>query len=477
MKKILISMTLCTVAILLAVTGILVAILTPTPTKPVQASSTTQVTQTAVQMSNFQNIEPVTIRTSTITTTSWQPDGASNPAEKKQNPIYTQNRQRIYMSKETGLLVTRDGRPIMDGRNSSITTFDMETQEFANGAHQRLSIYFNSFLNRHYLRAGGGYVTEINMNREIFLINIRTRDGTMAIYTFRERVNHGWSIIYRPGAWFNNEYRYFDMNGRLIENRYIQEWDTATFARAMTGNVIFFAVTGGIGFFAQLLFGSPSNFGVPFVRILDRTTLANLLEEISKITVHPYPYIYGVVTEDGMPIFIRPSTMQLVDRFNFPLFSFNTGLPAIVHDSIIVDTRLQAMEVRNGVLRGVVSVWQLLYSGTDFFMGTIATPFGNKDAVVFNLSNDVNNPNWVLPNGDNADGIIRDMEMGRSLDGESWSDLFSRLGSGNLMAWVWTIIFIILLIFCFPLVIALLKALLTILIAPFRWLAKKAGAV
>ena len=324
----------------------------------------------------------------------------------------------------------------MDSNNSSITKFDMETTEYTNGANQKLSIYFNSFLDKHYLRAGGGYVTEINTRREIFLINIRASGGTMAIYTFREKVDHGWSIIYKPGKWFNDEYRYYDMNGRLIENRFIAEWDTATFAKAMTGNVIFFAVTGGIGFFAQLIFGNADNFGVPFVKVLDRTTLADLLEELKHATIHPYDTVDGIITEDGQPIYVRPTTKQCVDRFNFPMFSIDKGLPILLYDEVIVTSDLQGVEVQNGILRNVISVWQLLESGSDFFMGTIPTPFGEMDAVVFNTSNDRKNPNWILPNGESADGIIKDMQLGRSLDGDPWSSLFGGPGGMSIFQWI-----------------------------------------
>ena len=82
-------------------------------------------------------------------------------------------------------------------------------------------------------------------------------------------------------------------------------------------------------------------------------------------------------------------------------------------------------------------------------MATIPTPFGAMDAVVFNLSKDIKNPNWILPNGDNADGIIKDMSLGKSLDGDPWSDFFGGLGGffDGLLGWVWLVIFILIIIF------------------------------
>jgi len=416
-----------------------------------QTSSTSLVHSKAVPLAQANlDLVPMSATSTSVTTTSFIPPGGSNPGTMVNNPVYTQTGKQVYMSKETGLLCTKEGDPIMDQNNSSITLFDVETQEYTNGANQKLSIWFNSFLDRHYLRSGGSYVTEININREVFLINIQTNQGTMAIYTFREKVNHGWSIVYKPGKWFNDEYRYYDMNGRLIENKYIAEWDTATFARAMAGNILFYLGTGGIGLIGQLIFGNADNFGVPFVKVLDKTTLANLLEELKHATIHPFDTVEGILAEDGQPIYIRPTTKQAVDRFNYPLFSIENGLPVLLYEEVLVTSNLQGVPVHDGILRGIVSVTQLLESGTDFYMGTIPTPFGNMDAVVFNYSNDVKNPDWRLPNGDNADGIIKEMELGKSLDGESWGDLFGRIfgkGGLNIFQWIMIALAVIFIIF------------------------------
>jgi len=476
MRKYILAFAIILLAVLCAVAPILAKGIQTTAVVSANASTTTRAIPAETVT---QNIMPVS---APITRTAWSPDGATNPATTIQNPVYTESGKQVYMSKETGLLITKDGKPIMDKNNSAVTKFDMETQEFTNGANQKLSVYLNSFLDKFYLRSGGTYVTEINLNREIFLINIKANSGTMPIYTYREKVDHGWQIIYKPGKWFNDEYRYYDMNGRLIENKFIAEWDTATFAKAMTGNVIFFAITGGIGFFGQLIFGNADNFGVPFVKILDKTTLANLLEEISHATIHPYDTVEGIVTEDGMPIYIRPTTKQCVDRFNFPMFSVENGLPVLIYDEVIVTSNLQGVQVENGILKGVVSVWQLLESGTNFYMATIPTPFGEMDAVVFNLSNDIKKPNWILPNGDNADGIIKDMKLGKSLDGDPWSEFFKGFGGffDGLKGWIWLIIVILLIIFigipCLPIIVEIVKSLFKIIAMPFKWLAKKAGA-
>jgi hypothetical protein len=436
-----------------------------------------------VYMNQTQTVKAQAIPVSqfTIMPMSFVPDGASDPSTTILNPVYTENHEQIYMLKETGTLVTEKGKPIMD-KNSSITKFDMETQEYSNGANQKLSIYFNSFLDKHYLRSGGNYVTAINTSREIYLINLKTSDGgRMAIYTYREKVDHGWSIIFKPGKWFNDEYRYYDMNGRLIDNKNIAEWDTATFAKAMGGNLLFFLATNWIGLVGQLIFGNADNFGVPYVKVYEKTTLADLMEELKYATIHPYETVENVVTEDGFPIYIRPVTKQCVDRFNFPLFSIENGLPVMLYDEVIVTSNLQGVEIQNGILHGVVSVWQLLESGTNFYMGSIPTPFGEMDAVVFNLSNDIDNPNWKLPNGDDADDIIKDMELGASLDGDSWSELFKNLGDlfDNAFDWVWTVIVILLIVLigipCLPIIIEIVKALFNIILAPFKWLAKKVG--
>ena len=89
--------------------------------------------------------------------------------------------------------------------------------------------------------------------------------------------------------------------------------------------------------------------------------------------------------------------------------------------------------------------------------------------------------NWVFPNGEDATDIVRD-DVGIDTDGEKFSlgSLFgflNRLFGG--VGGIWGILAIVgavlLLIFCFPLVMQFLKFLLRVITAPFKWLAKKFG--
>jgi len=94
----------------------------------------------------------------------------------------------------------------------------------------------------------------------------------------------------------------------------------------------------------------------------------------------------------------------------------------------------------------------MLESGTSFYMGTIPTPFGEMDAIVFNMSNDIKNPKWVLPNGESADGVIKDMELGKTLDGDPWSDFWNGIfggGNGGLSIWQWFLIGLAVLVIIF----------------------------
>jgi len=409
------------------------------------------------------------------------------PGDYYSEPVYTKDNEQIYFLKEVGLLVTYDGRPIMDTTNSTITKFNLEAQEYVTGADTKMSVYLNSFLDKRYLRSGSIAVTAIKLDREIFMIHFRSDEVEKFIYTYREKVDYGIATIFHPGAWFNTEYRYYDMNGNLIDNKYIADWDTATILKSVGANLLYFAIN-PVLFFGTLIFGGPGNFSVPFVEIYKKTTLEDLRNELREEGFNPLPKVQGTVTEDGMNIYVRSTTNQCVDFFNYPLFNIANGLPLVYHDGSIIavdSSAMYEMYAQGGVLRNVVSTEQLLDDGVDFYITkSKTTPMGELDTVVVNFSKDKNHPDWRFPNGDSAGYYIVDTILGTSLDGPPWSDVGGIINSGinGIRSFIngatdlfWITVAIVLLVVLFPVWWALLKILLKIISVPVKWLAGKLG--
>jgi hypothetical protein len=104
----------------------------------------------------------------------------------------------------------------------------------------------------------------------------------------------------------------------------------------------------------------------------------------------------------------------------------------------------------------------MLESNTPFFMGIIETPFGSFDVPLFNWSNNLDNPDWRLMNGESAQGTIIDHRVSDIHDGESFSEWWNRVfggGSGGLgfMQILGIALAIFLLILLFPVFVLVFK--------------------
>lgn len=464
MKKVLI------IPVILMVAAISVIAAPLTKMRQVSAS-TVEPEPMAVPLSQNLDMVPLSVPMST--------SAAGGPADLITQPLYTKEGKKINMlrgkdGEKVGLLVTEDGNPIMNPIDFTLTGFDTDSQEYIDGANRKLGIYFNSFLDKHYLRVGVTAVEGIYADREVFLIRLKTsKTTTKEVYAFREKVKKGFGTIFQPGKWFNDEYRYFDLNMVQIKNEFITSWDTKTIAKSALGNTLWFFATGIPGLIGQWLFGSADNFGVPYVKVYEKTTLRDLMEELSHATIHPYQTVPDIVTEDGEPIYIRPSTKQCVSRFNYPLFHIESGLPLVFIDGSIVTTKLFEPEIRDGILRDVVSVEQLLESGTPYYIDIAETDFGEIDVVVFNIGT-VKNPEWVLPNGESTKGFTKGLQFAAILDhdGESFGQWVNRVllggifgGSGKslterIIDFLWLVVLIIVAVVAVILGYKLIKKLL-----------------
>jgi len=238
------------------------------------------------------------------------PGWHDRPYDTTTHHVYTRDNQRLFIQRETGFLVTGDGRPVASGNTQNhqpITPTNRtanghgnvlksvpNSSELIDSANRNLPIFLNSTLDRAFLRSSDGrnYVTSIARGNEVFLINFRPNpnrpDDTMLIFAFRERVQRAfWDRAFNPRLWGRSNryyYQFFDMAGRAIEERYVATfedtpaWQQALyFAGLIAASIIFpplliftigSAVTGGIE-------------AIPFVEIVSRTTLGELLDEIN----------------------------------------------------------------------------------------------------------------------------------------------------------------------------------------------------
>ncbi|MCL2177074.1 MAG: hypothetical protein FWB72_03920 [Firmicutes bacterium] len=347
-----------------------------------------------------------------VITISVAPLFQDNPYETIRSGVYGEGGRRLFVLRETGMVITEDGVPFENPVDSTVVEFDSETESFIDGANRSLAIVLDSRLERHYLRAGGRYVRPIRLDDSVVLITLNARGGQRRIYAFYTRYDRGWLAGVLSGH--RHGYRFYDMNRRHIHNDYIAEFVSPSWWRINVLTVI----TG--------------NHKIPLVRILERTTLANLLVRISHATVHPWDRLkcgltgFDVITEDGRDIFVNPRTRQLTDFAGWALFNENTGLPIVWYNYDIITTDRRPQRIENGVLRESITVWGLLESRVDFYIGSISTTFGQFDVPKFRVNTDPNNPDWQLINGDCANDIVDDSRPSEVLDGESFATWLGR---------------------------------------------------
>jgi hypothetical protein len=374
---------------------------------------------------------------------------SSGPADRVEADVYTACGERIFFAEELGLLITGDGRVIYDSGNGSVVFYDEQRSEFVNGANQSLQAVLNSTQTRHIIQRGSrAYVrpVAINANDELFLIRLRHSDvahmadgnGDVFVYATRQ---YEW---YNPGWFRRNRYREVFFN--VFGDRLRCEWIVTTVGSMnpwLQKMVALGVVTGKI---------------VPVAQVLNRTTLSAVRTELRTVTNHPWPRLMEtndpnfigpvrpVISVDGEFIFINPRTQQLSDFMGFPLFNSRTGLPIILrnHNVVTVDKDretghavLTQQKVENAVLLEAVTVEDLLNNDGSFHVGIIDVYFGSFDLVVFHDGFDEDgNPRWRLPNGDCADGVIRDMhfvqlaERPERPDGGGIRAFFNRLLDG-----------------------------------------------
>jgi len=394
------------------------------------------------------------------------------PYERVSTPIRLRSGQRIGFVEDTGMLITECGIPIQNPVDGTVAFYNLEHQAFVDGANRTLQIFLDSRLDRHYLYAGGRYLTAITMDREVVLIGMQVGTAPNLIFAFRNRIERNWTFYLNPANWgLPQEYRFYDMNGRLIPTNSLVSVNQFQLFRAFQNMM----------FQGMRLFGlfNDRTFTVPVVEILRQTTLRDLYNEMEHATYHPWqqmmcPYRpwLPIITHDGEYIFLHPTKQQLTDRFGAAIFNTVNGMPLILHNNTISNLGWWVGSVfpepvlfRNydyySVLLYSKTINTLLLSGTPFYMGIIETHLGSFDVPMLRRSDDPERPNFELMCGTPAQGITIDHSPSEVLDGESFEAWLRRMvesGTFTEIARLATaIIAIILFVLFLPMIISLVK--------------------
>ena len=377
---------------------------------------------------------PTSAQTFNVSKDNLTPIGAgstwTDPNETVEGAVYAEGNRPVFRMGETNMLVTVDGdnvQPLMNPNDSTTISYDTRDSAIVDGANRSLVIWFDSFLGRHSLMAGGTIVRPINLNNEIFMIHYRTTDGRGIIEIFATRARHdrGW-VFGIFGT--RHEYLYSDMNGRAISFDSIANFEpNRHWTRWIPAFWLGMQITG--------------ENTVRVVDVLDRVgLLSDLLERMTHATQHPRPPLIcevtgnHVIAEDGQPIRLNPRTGQLTDRWGWALFNSQSGLPIFFHEQtgniVTADMRPQTTSPQ-AVLLNAKTIVQLLEAREDFYMAMIPTAFGTLDVPVLRGNPDPHNPQWRLLNGQSADDIIIPMSPAERYFPEHRPGLGMGSGAGN----------------------------------------------
>jgi Sec-independent protein translocase protein TatA len=403
---------------------------------------------------------------------------SQTPGDRIETDIYSGCGERVFFAEGLGLLTTADGRVLYDGGNSSVVAYHEENKEFLNGANQTLQAVINSTQTRHIIQRGAMNVRPvgITLNDELFLITIRHSSlnhmtdgrGEMAIYATRQFLPIDWYRNLNPFRWFNKDRRVVEVFFNMFNDPIPSDWIVRESGSFTVWDGIF---TLGFGLIAR------NNGGwFPVAEVLDRTTLRALRTDLRASTWHPWDRLMegtggmrrAVKSVDDDYIFINPRTQQLSDFMSYPLFNSVSGRPIILRDGDVVTVDrdssnghavLAQQKIENGVLLEAVTVEDILNTNRPFHVGIIDVAFGggaygSYDAIVFHDGYDSDgNPKWRFPNGESADGIIRDMRFTNTFGWDDLPGLFGNFLADN-MDWLrWILlgigIFILLLVLGF----------------------------
>ncbi len=370
----------------------------------------------------------------------------------------------------------------------AMARYDEVTQELLDSANRSMKIWFDSVSQVHKLQAGSGQTLKhIKATDMLYIATILDRDDglTKTIYVTREKYTTDWwdRIIGTQDAYY---YKYYDMNGRHIPDDWFTEHTRAPWWKSALRVLNTTLTLGGPAWWYGLFVGYEP---LSSVVVTEAGTYAEVSDLLEFATWHPWEKLENVLTanNDGVynsGVYINPANKQLCDRLGAPIYHIESGLPFVYKDDkILTIPDRKEQTVSDGILQNGATRQYLRKLGFEEYIHYIDDyEFGIVGTLVLAVKDgDGKLIKWTLPNGEDADGIVRD-DIGIDTDGEAltWDSFWSKVGGlfsgvGGISGVIGIIVLVLVLIFCFPLVIALLKFLLTIIIAPFKWLAKKLG--
>ena len=420
------------------------------------------------------------------------------PGDEIVTPIYTENGKRIFYNAQFGLMYDDDGRFIYNPANSAPIFIDStnEEQRIIDTANNAMGIYFNSFLDKHFLRTnpenGNIHVRSVSIHNEVFMINVKPAENAEAfpIYAYRVKRTKTFLEEINPAYWGVTLYRYQDLKGHTIEERFITEMKPAPWwsvsVSMFIGTIVLTPFLGVLAPFVSA--GIIVNNGLYMIRMVDAVpqgTLGSLLDLLEHATFHPWDNLYDagtnepLRTSDGSLVWLNPKSKQLTDKFRWPLFNSENGLPIILYNNDVVTIDLDSQPIVDGVLVDALTIHEIMTSGRDFYIGQRTTAYGVFDVLMFRVrggggDGEIKDDEWILPNGANAKPWVDDFDLDSDIDadvGRRNSEIFQFI-MWTIMA-VTSLAVLILVIFLLVYFAPLVRPVFETITIPFKWLGRR----
>jgi hypothetical protein len=366
--------------------------------------------------------------------------------------------------------------------------YDEVTQELLDSANRAMTIYFDSVSMQHKVGSESGQTLKhIKATDMLYIATILDKnDGlTKTIYVTRQQFTTNWweRIVGTQDAYY---YKYYDMNGRHIPDDWFTEHTRAPWWKSALRWLNGTAFIGNPAWWYGLFKGYEP---LSAVSVTEAGTFQEVADLLEFATFHPWEKLDNVLTanNDGVynsGVYINPANSQLCDRLGAPIYHIETGLPFVYKDNkIITIPDRKEQTVKDGILQNGATRRYLRKLGFEEYIHYIDdAEFGIIGILVLAVKDgDGKLIKWTLPNGEDAEGIVRD-GVGTDTDGEAltWESFWESFGGlfggmGSMTGIIGTVLLVLLLIFCLPLILPLLKILFTVIFAPFKWIAKKIG--
>ncbi|MCL2061149.1 MAG: hypothetical protein FWH03_00785 [Firmicutes bacterium] len=425
-------------------------------------------------------------------------DTEKPPSSLQERKLYDADGKEIRLIRETGQLITEDGKLLYNPDNLAMGLYNEITQELYDAANKALTYWYNSVSMQYDIGSGGGKtLTTVKAGDKIYIATILDKKDNLikTLYVKMEKFETNWWDRLNPFSQSSFEYKYFDMLGREIPVSWFIDQNRAVWLPAAART----AVTLGLTIMACAAFGGKIGLAIgatvavgiwlygvfkgfdpiQSVNLIEAGTVGEAVELIQMVS-HPWEKIEGVLTandsgEFKSGIYINPANNQLCDSLGRPIYQLDSGLPVVYdqkNSQVITVPNKQVQTIRGGILENCATVEFLRKLNFNIYFHFIDDPeFGILNTIVLRKGD-----KWFLPNGDEATDIVRP-DVGINEDGEQFSlkSLFQQFGKlfgdsfGTVIA---IIIIVLLLIFCFPLVVQIITLLIKLIIGMVKGVVK-----